>query len=269
MSKSLELSNNNLNIVGDLEGRLLTLQALLAKMPQDATLVSLGDICDRGPRTKETIEFLMKNGHTVQSNHTHMMLEACLQEIHGPGVLPLYYHRTVWPEFNGGMETMKSYDPDFKMGDKLMKSIPMGHVQFLKGLPMWIETDKYVFTHAPLHPKFSLADASDLGEGFMGSYDYNSENSLLWNRVVPEKPNMFLDGRVNVFGHNSNTDVMIYNALFPNGRKMSPENFETYKSMEQYEAYPIYAMCIDTSRAKKLTGLHLPTMTIYQQEFID
>lgn len=264
MSKSLELSNNNLNIVGDLEGRLLTLQALLAKMPQDATLVSLGDICDRGSKSKETIEFLMKNGHTVQSNHTHMMLEACLQEIHGPGVLPLYYHRTVWPEFNGGMETMKSYDPDFKLGDKLMKSIPMGHVQFLKNLPMWIETDKYVFTHAPLHPKFSLTDASDLGEGFM-FFDYHSENSLLWNRVVPEKPNKFLGGLINIFGHNSAEEVKVYTPQFPLGIKLTAEDFTEFMNNNQN----VHAICLDTCRGKKLTGLHLPTMTIYQQEFID
>jgi hypothetical protein len=58
---------------------------------------------------------------------------------------------------------------------------------------MFIESENYVFTHAPLHSQLSLTEASDLGTGFDEYPDNDSNYSLIWNRYVPDKPHKYLD----------------------------------------------------------------------------
>ena len=68
---------------------------------------------------------------------------------------------------------------------------------------------------------------------------------------------------------NSSDKVKIYTPQFPNGIKVTPEQMEEYKKSDMFKTYPIYAICLDTSSAKVLTGMHMPTMTLYTQEYID
>lgn len=270
---------NNYNVVGDVAGQFLTLKALLAKMPQDAELLCLGDPIDRGPRSKEVIEFLMTNGKTVNSNHAHLMVEAWEQSAM-PGAYPRYYEKGIWFQ-NGAIATMTSYDDkwvekiDFQTyrnsfdmlirydEPKLCAIIPREHIQFLKNCPMYIETDKFAMTHAPLDSKMSLDEASRLGGGFDEDHDYISDRSLLWNRYVSNKPNPKLNGKINLFGHNASDEIKAYTPKYPNGIKLTPDEFNSF------DKTTIYAICLDTSSAKVLTGLHLPTMTLYKQEYID
>jgi len=263
---------NNYNVVGDIAGNFLTLKALLAKMPQDAELLSLGDPNDRGPRSKEVIEFLMKNGKTVNSNHAHMFVENWQQSAM-PGAAPRYYE---WDLFfyNGGNATMDSYagTPPGKwgsLGKEVHELVPASHIEFLEKCPMYIETSSYVFSHAPLHIRSTLESASKLGNGFASPYDIDlvSEFSLIWNRYVPDRPHPHLNGRIHIFGHNSSDMVKVYTTQFLDGKKVDNEGLQVLLSTDNQ--YPIYAICLDTSRGKKLTGLHLPSMTLYEQEYID
>lgn len=64
---NLQKAGQNLNLVGDAEGNLKTVQALMAKMPQDAYTLLLGDINDRGPDTKGLIQFIMDNPEKIDS----------------------------------------------------------------------------------------------------------------------------------------------------------------------------------------------------------
>ena len=63
------------NIISDIAGNYKTLMALLEKMPQDEEIISVGDMVDRGPRSKEVIEFFMNNENAtaIMGNHEHMM----------------------------------------------------------------------------------------------------------------------------------------------------------------------------------------------------
>lgn len=259
---------NNYNVVGDLEGRVKTLKALLEKMPKDADLLSLGDVNDRGPSTKELIEFLMKNGETVASNHGHMMTEAWKQSAM-PGAHPLYYPLDIWPEFNGGIDTVRSYAPVDWNGQvtKFHEFIPESHIKFLENCPAYIETDDFIMSHAPIRGKVTADEASNLGNGFTDSFDWKSETSIIWNRYVPHTPNPKLMGKINVFGHNSSNAVKLFTTQFPHGIKVDQEKFE--EVWLKREEYPVYAIGLDTSGGKILTGLHLPTLTLYTQEFID
>jgi hypothetical protein len=61
--------------------------------------------------------------------------------------------------------------------------------------------------------------------------------------------------------------VKIYTTQYPNGVKVNNEGLQNLITTK--DKYPIYAICVDTSGGKILTGLHLPTMVLYQQNYID
>lgn len=270
---------NNYNIIGDVAGNYLTLKALVDKMPQDANLLCLGDPNDRGPSSRQVIEYLINNGTTINSNHAHLMVEAWEQSAM-PGSYPRYYEKGIW-FYNGAIQTLASYDDDWSNKiefqtyqdmydlimryneEKLYKLIPKNHIEFLKNCPMYIETDTYIMTHAPIHEKLSIAQACNLGDGFVGGMDDVSDRSVIWNRYVGNKANPQLAGRINVFGHNASDNVKVYTPNFTNGIKLTPEAFK------QFDMTTVYAICLDTSSSRVLTGLHLPSMTLYQQEYID
>lgn len=281
----LESSKDNYNAVGDVAGQYLTLKALLDKMPKDAELMCLGDPVDRGPRSKEVVEFLMKNGKTVNSNHAHLMTEAWKHSAM-PGAHPRYYQYDIW-FYNGAIQTMSSYDPDWmtKMGfqssqsmyntvlgfdeSKLYPMIPKDHITFLQNCPMYVKSENFAFTHAPVRQNLSLEQASDIGTGFFGiNHDYKSDASVLWNRYVPDRVNPKLEGLVNVFGHNSSDKPKLFTTQYPSGIKITSQDQLT-ELWDMRVDHPVYAICLDTSSAKILTGLHLPTMTLYTQEYID
>lgn len=276
---------NNYNVFGDVAGNFLTLKALLAKMPQDAEPLCLGDPVDRGPRSKEVVEFLMTNGKTVNSNHAHLMIEDWKQSAM-PGAHNRYYEKGVW-FFNGAEQTMNSYDLDWKKkinyDDSQIRMdivkyeefilhtlIPRDHIEFLERCPLYIESENFVMTHAPLHIQLDLKEASNIGNGFATpnlGHDYNSHYSLLWNRYVGDHPNPTLNGKINIFGHNSSDSAKVYTTQYPQGIKVDNEKLQYLLMLK--DTYPIFNICLDTSSGKKLTGLHLPTMILYEQKYID
>ena len=48
-----------MNLIGDIHGNYQTLLALLKQMPDEES-VSVGDMIDRGPRSRKVLEFFMK-----------------------------------------------------------------------------------------------------------------------------------------------------------------------------------------------------------------
>lgn len=267
--KSLTIDNQNFNVIGDIEGRFKTLMALLDKMPKDAKVLSLGDVNDRGHRTPETIDYLMQNGLLVQSNHQHMMVEEYKQKTM-PGAYPRYYHEGLWPERNGGDTTVKSYakTDDPQILSNFEKHIPKTHIDYLDECPLYIKVPGFIMTHAPIHVTHTMKSLVDIGDGFANPkffhVDQKSENSVLWNRSVPKKANTEFDGFINLFGHNSSNKVKLYNPEFPSGIKIDQD-----KLTELLNKKDCWGICLDTSGAQILTGLHLPTMTLYSQEFLD
>ena len=249
------------NVIGDVGGMFDTLKALHEKMPKDAALLCLGDPNDRGPNSKGVIEYIMANGLMVQSNHSHMMVEAWKQDAM-PNAHPKYYEDGIWLK-NGGITTIISYGAN--QTTEFWPHIPKSHIRYLQDLPMYLSYNNFFFSHAPLHSRLTIEQACDIGSGFTQiKFDLKSENSLLWNRQVG--PNKHLNGKINIFGHNSSDAVKVYSSQFKNGIKIKSQ--EHLNELLADEAHSIYGIGLDTSRGKVLTGLHIPTMTLYEQEFI-
>ncbi|MCH2295693.1 MAG: metallophosphoesterase [SAR324 cluster bacterium] len=164
-----------MNLIGDIHGNYQTLLALLKQMP-DEEPVSVGDMIDRGPRSRKVLEFFMKHGRALLGNHEHMMLD----HLNGGGD----YERGLW-FMNGGNATLASLGQNSSM-DSL--------IQFVKDLPLWIRMDDLVVTHAPIQRRWEVEDLS--------STELLEQNHLdrgwLWTREDPEPR----EGAFQVFGHN-------------------------------------------------------------------
>lgn len=223
-----------MNVIGDVAGRFDELQLLLAKMPKADKTIYVGDLNDRGPKSKEVIDFVMNDSKSIclQSNHGDMMVD-----FHD-GVKR--YHPQDFLS-NGGTSTCASYDVGLYGGDiraivkDFRAKVPPKHIEWLRNLDYYHNDDKAFISHAARNPNYDLvAICTNSNE----SIYYN----LLWNRGEPSE----IKDKLQIMGHNSHWGVKRF------GNHDKP-----------------WAMCIDGSRSNVLTGLHVPTMTIYQQEYLD
>ena len=151
--------------VGDIHGCFDKLEALMKILPWDKdrgdVLLFIGDYVDRGPKTREVVQFLveLKRGGGkfvfLKGNHEKMLLDFYVQQKDQM----LYVA-------NGGAETIASY-VEGGIGRKAFV-LPDDHLEFLLSLKLYYETDDYIFVHA------GLRDAVPVGE--------QTEEDLLWIR---------------------------------------------------------------------------------------
>lgn len=163
-------------VIGDVHGCLYTLKKLISKLPQDAEIIFVGDLCDKGLYSKEVIEFVISNNYAcVKGNHEHLMqkylYDAVINDEHSPWSEDYRY---------GGIQTYKSYVDDHKSMFR--------HLEWIENLPIYIQKEKYFITHGYALPFFDKKD------------DKESYNDFLLNRYEKdiEVPKSEV---VNIFGH--------------------------------------------------------------------
>lgn len=167
--------------VGDIHGCYDKLRLLMDKIgldPEKDLLLFIGDYVDRGEKSVEVMEFLIglknqvKNLIFLKGNHEDM-LENYLSG-----------HDRFTYLMNGGQLTLDGYLNRRRPGDP--HPIPKEHIDFLKSLTLYYETDRYIFVHAGIRKKIPL-DRQD-------TYD------LLWIRSEFIKSDYDFGKQV-VFGH--------------------------------------------------------------------
>lgn len=163
--------------ISDIHGHTQALDAILAAIePRPAdTLVFLGDYVDLGPDSKGVLERLLglgKQFHVValMGNHEEMMVGA------REGRSDLRF----WMNF-GARETLESYGD---AGD--LRLVPSEHFRFLKGLPLFYETETHFFIHANYDPNRPL--------------DQQESATALWKHLN-EIPLPHASGKIAVVGH--------------------------------------------------------------------
>jgi len=171
--------------IPDLHGRLDLLELAMSRILEHvdrhtARVVTLGDYVDRGPNSRDVIEFLMRWSFpnlqliALKGNHEAMMWEACNNLIEPER----------WIE-NGGKETLASYGK-FTAGLSLNGVIPQHHLRWIAELPTFFADHKRIFVHAGLDPRFPL--------------NQQSERTLLWKRY-PKGSGTGYGNRHVVHGH--------------------------------------------------------------------
>lgn len=160
--------------IGDVHGRVDLLRRLHALIEADngrrpaaeTVLVYLGDYIDRGPASREVVEFVMQNPPwatrvvRLRGNHE----EALLTFIDDP------QRMRAWLDY-GGLATLHSYGvrmpssvtPEQRlvmMGEGLREALPTSHTDFFRGLSFQESLGDYLFVHAGVNPELPLDQQS-------------------------------------------------------------------------------------------------------------
>lgn len=183
-------SIKNTYIMGDIHGCYFTLLDLIKKLPSNAKLIFLGDLCDRGLYSKEVIEFVKSNNHAcILGNHDFYLLEHLEECLNGAKV------RWNTKEYMGGKETIANY----KDSRNLIKE----HLSWLATLPQYIQIDKYFITHAFCLPYYKRKD------------DKDKFHAMMVNRVTDEEEwlydweeNWKNYDLINIYGHENSDEVV-------------------------------------------------------------
>ena len=190
----LKIKNiENTYVIGDVHGCFYTLKKLLVKLPHDAEVIFVGDLCDRGLHTKEVIDLVIKNNYyCILGNHDDYMITH-IQECMDNKELCVRWNVE---DYMGGEQTLQSYKNDYQT--------MLQHVNYLESFPRYIEVDKYFITHGFSLPYYKRRNSS------------SSHTGLLKNRVSDEDEwghDWEKDWRgydvINVFGHTHYNEVEI------------------------------------------------------------
>jgi serine/threonine protein phosphatase 1 len=162
--------------VGDIHGCLDHLERLMSRVEPTTTdrTVFLGDYIDRGPESRGVIDYLIDFGQRfpksifLKGNHEAMFLD-------------FLAGRNQWLFlYNGGASTLESYQEE--RGVRIARA----HLDFLANLPLYYETDNFIFVHAGLRPGKPL--------------EHQQEKDLLWIREEFINSS-FSWGKTVVYGH--------------------------------------------------------------------
>jgi serine/threonine protein phosphatase 1 len=158
-------------VIGDIHGRLDLLNQMLRLIDSDhakrgparTTLISLGDLIDRGPESRGVIERWMDlasgggNVICIAGNHEELLIKGWECE-RGIGSI---FHRA------GGRATMLSYGvqpEDYdewslsEMIEKIGHYVPEAHIAFLRSFKSWHRMGDYLFVHAGIRPGLPIDD---------------------------------------------------------------------------------------------------------------
>ena len=169
--------------IGDIHGHLALLrdahERIRADGGEDAQIVHLGDLIDRGPGSRGVIAFLMegqaqgRNWIVLKGNHDRQLPNF----LRDPGWIdPCASDQRNWIARDSGAEaTLASYGvaaartrPLAEVHAEAVAAVPSSHARWLDGLPAWHLTPQALFVHAGIRPGVDLLA--------------QSEDDLLWIR---------------------------------------------------------------------------------------
>ena len=179
-------------VIGDVHGCIKTLEALVAKLPNDADIAFVGDLIDRGHNSKEVIEFVKSNNYDcVLGNHELFVitLENELLDISNHKENKLL---NIWLHENYGNTTVKNYQDD--------QDTLISHIQWMKSLPLYIEYEQVkdennrhlVVSHSHVFDKWKYRN-----------HDMNSGNYMAFKKACLSSRHLNYDNSeiYNIHGH--------------------------------------------------------------------
>ncbi len=126
-------------LVSDCHGSFYTLVRLLNRVVAShpgAQLILLGDLIDRGPHSRQVVEFAMSNAiPTVMGNHEHLAL-AYYDLVPWRG----FYAHKVWLH-NGGENTLGNWPVYDSAGVAVGNDVPKDVLAWMQALPYYLKPD--------------------------------------------------------------------------------------------------------------------------------
>lgn len=184
---------NNLKdtyVIGDVHGCFYTLIDLINKLPKNAKLIFVGDLCDRGLYSKEVIEYVKSNNHIcILGNHDFYLIEHIKECLNGAQI------RWNTKKYMGGLETIENYKNNLNLLDQ--------HIDWLKNLPQYVLINKYFITHAFCMPYFKRRNDKEKSHAMMVNR-ISDEEEWSWDWEENWKDYKY----INIYGHESSTHVV-------------------------------------------------------------
>ena len=173
--------NDQLFAIGDVHGCYYTLMKLIEKLPENAKLIFVGDLCDKGNFTKEVVEFVRKNSYQcVLGDHEQLMLD----NIANP------HSRWATDSEFGGCKSLESYKDDQEMLNR--------HHAWFKTLPGYIIKGNCFITHGFGLPYYQRRDAAESKQPLMS----NRKTQKCRKEWEHDWENRWFDYHIfNIFGH--------------------------------------------------------------------
>jgi serine/threonine protein phosphatase 1 len=126
----MENRDKKIAIISDIHGCYETMMRLINKIPLGYEIVLCGDLIDRGPNSKDVVEYAMNNKiRTVLGNHEHLMLFHHDQRMG-------YSDKHIWL-YNGGLHAIHSFGG----------FIPTSVLRWADGLPTKIIEGNLLISH--------------------------------------------------------------------------------------------------------------------------
>jgi serine/threonine protein phosphatase 1 len=151
-------------VVGDVHGCYYTLLDLLSILPQTTDICFVGDLIDRGPYSKDVLQFVIDNNYiSVRGNHEDLISDVNL-----------------W-FCNGGIKTVNSFKKTDDIREATSVFMASEEKKWIDNLPLLIKEDGVIITH---------------------SFAYNGEDTcsddILWGRDFSKMSKL---QEINIFGH--------------------------------------------------------------------
>jgi len=169
----------------------VTFSALLhdvLRIRKTDTIYLLGDYIDRGPRSREVVDSILRlrqkgySAHALRGNHDDMLLRACEDRD----------CFRVWL-LNGGRTTLDSF------GIEDPCDTPLVYKRFLSRLPYYFELEDFILVHAGLNRQ-----ADD---------PFSDKEAMLWARPSSINTTSVFTGKPIISGHTPVTKEAIINSL--------------------------------------------------------
>ena len=178
-------------VIGDVHGRYDLLSMLERKIVADAAglpgrklIIMLGDYIDRGPASAQVVGRLMApppNGFDricLTGNHEMEMLAYIDGEISLDDWVALGGDATLH-SYGVDISTLRQQYPSQKKLDTFIRTwLPDDHLEFLRRLPILLDTPQALFVHAGIDPDRPISDQQDADLVFIRSRFYDSAQPL-------------------------------------------------------------------------------------------
>lgn len=197
-------------VIGDVHGCFETLKALIdrIKPSKEDLVVFTGDLIDRGPKSKQVVDYVRDNDWIcVLGNHEQMCMDALSSKT---SIYNNTSYHDLWLK-NGGDTTLKSFE----------KSI-YDYFSWFLTLPLYYLDDDILVVHGDIHfPSMEWTLQKTL--------EHNIENQeLLWNRGQISLPQVITEGgkynRKLVVGHTIQGFDIIMDSIYNPLRKVTVDN---------------------------------------------
>lgn len=142
-------------LISDIHGELNMFEEMLQKVqynPEEDQLVLVGDYVDRGPNSRgvlnKVMELKAEGAIVLRGNHDDMLVAAAENE------------ENAWKRWwkNGAIPTLKSYDETIEEQVVPDTDEFKRHVEFIKNLDYYHETEDYIFVHGGVDPETPLTE---------------------------------------------------------------------------------------------------------------